>query len=225
VPDTGWTIKPSPVRYSLTYAVTRLRVPRVASCISVLSCYAPGMSDYRRFFVPGGTFFFTVVTERRMPLFAKDNAREIFGSVLRDCQHRFAMEIVAIVLLPDHLHTLWTLPLGDANYAARWGWIKKEFSKAWLAQGGSEGPLSETRQAERRRAVWQRRFWEHTIRDESDLAAHFDYIHYTPVKHGWAASPRDWPWSSFHRWVQEGHYAPDWAAAQPATVLPGNAGE
>jgi putative transposase len=183
------------------------------------------MSDYRRALVPGGTFFFTVVTDGRQPLFADSTARAILGNVIRYCQERAPMEIVAIVLLPEHLHTLWTLPPGDSGYTMRWGWIKKEFTKAWLAAGGHESPAVPSRQRERRHAIWQRRFWEHTIRDEDDLAAHFDYIHYNPVKHGWVASPRDWPYSSFHRWVRAGHYSPDWAAAQDKIVLPGHAGE
>jgi putative transposase len=187
--------------------------------------YAEGMSDYRRVFVPGGTFFFTVVTDRRTRLFSDGAARTILGNVIRRCQGRFPVTIPAIVLLPDHLHTLWTLPLGDFDYSLRWGWIKKEFTKAWLAGGGSERPLSSAQQRERRHSIWQRRFWEHTIRDEDDLAAHFDYIHYNPVKHGHVASPRDWPWSSFHRWVRAGHYSFDWAATQEKTPLPGDAGE
>lgn len=85
-----------------------------------------------------------------------------------------------------------------SDYSMRWGWLKKEFTKAWLAAGGQEQLLSMTRHRERRRAIWQRRFWEHAISDEADLEAHFDYIHYNPVKHGWVPSPCDWPWSTFH---------------------------
>ena len=183
------------------------------------------MSDYRRAFVPGGTFFFTVVTDHRSPLFADAAARTILGNVIRRCRQIFPVEIVAVVLLPEHLHALWTLPPGDSNFSMRWGWIKKEFTKAWLATDGRERQLSATQQRERRHSIWQRRFWEHTIRDEDDLAAHFDYIHYNPVKHGLVASPRDWLWSSFHRWVRAGHYSPDWAATQENSILPGNAGE
>lgn len=183
------------------------------------------MSEYRRAFVPGGTFFFTVVTDSRAPLFGDSTARALLSNVIRRCQRYYPMEIVALVLLPEHLHTIWTLPPGDSNYSMRWGWIKKEFTKTWLASGGQERPVPAARQRERRHALWQRRFWEHTIRDEDDLAAHFDYIHYNPLKHGWVVSPRDWPWSSFHRWVRAGHYSLDWAATQDKVVLPGDAGE
>jgi len=183
------------------------------------------MSEYLRAYVPGGTFFFTVVTERRAALFSRPTARCLLGSVLRRCLLRWPARVAAIVLLPDHLHTIWTLPGGDANFSARWGWIKKEFTKDWLALGGREQPRPGSRRRERRRGVWQRRFWEHTIRDEQDWEAHFHYIHYNPVKHGVANSPREWQWSSFHRWVRVGVYPPDWASHQETTPLPGDAGE
>ena len=183
------------------------------------------MSDYRRYFVPGGTYFFTVVTENRSRLFAHRTARRLLGTVMRECVERLPLEVVAIVLLPDHLHALWTLPPGDARYSLRWQWIKREFTRRWLALGGSEQRRSDARRRERRRGVWQRRFWEHTIQDESDLEAHFDYIHYNPVKHGYVRRTYDWPWSSFRRWVREGHYAVNWAAGRNVAPLPGNAGE
>jgi putative transposase len=183
------------------------------------------MSDYRRAYVPGGTFFFTLVSQRRAALFSKAIARRLLGSVMRRCFLRRPTRVMAIVLLPDHLHTIWTLPEGDADFSTRWAWIKKEFTKSWLALGGREEQQRESQRRERRRGVWQRRFWEHTIRDESDLEAHFDYIHYNPVKHGLAKSPRQWPWSSFHRWAAAGVYLADWAAEQDAARLPGKAGE
>jgi putative transposase len=166
------------------------------------------MSDYRRYFVPGATYFFTVVTERRAPLFADDSARRLLGSVIRRCLLRRPLKVLAVVLLPDHLHCLWALPSGDCAYSERWRWIKREFTRGWLACGGTEQPRRASRQ--RRRGVWQRRFWEHTIRDETDLDNHFDYIHFNPVKHRLVQRPRDWPWSSFHRWVRAGHYRPNW---------------
>jgi len=183
------------------------------------------MSEYRRAYVPGGTFFFTVVTERRAPVFAEAKARGMLGSVMRCCRERYPMYILAIVLLPDHLHTIWTFPQGDSNYSTRWAWIKKEFTKCWLASGGQEQKSSASRLRERRRGVWQRRYWEHTIRDEEDLEAHFDYIHYNPVKHGLVRSPVAWPWSSFHRWVRAGVYPSNWATEVNAASLPGKAGE
>jgi putative transposase len=170
------------------------------------------MSDYRRYFVAGGTYFFTVVSERRAPLFSDDAARSLLGSVIRRCLLRRPVRNIAVVLLPDHLHCLWALPPGDCAYSERWRWIKREFTRRWVAYGGAEQPRTDSRLRERRRGVWQRRFWEHTIQDEDDLEAHFNYIHYNPVKHGFVTRPRDWPWSSFHRWVRSGHYQPNWGA-------------
>jgi putative transposase len=109
-----------------------------------------------------------------------------------------------------HLHTIWSLPEGDRGYPARWGWIKKEFTKGWLVAGGAEQVVSAAKAGDRRRGVWQRRYWEHTIKDERDFEHHFDYLHYNPVKHGLVQRPRDWPYSSFHRYVREGVYPPDW---------------
>ncbi len=172
------------------------------------------MSDYRRYFVPGGTYFLTVVTARRAPLFAQAPARRLLGSVTRRCLARRPCEVVALVLLPDHFHCLWALPSGDDRYSERMRWIKREFTRTWLTLDGEEGPRSLSQTRERRRGIWQRRFWEHTIRDESDLEKHFDYIHYNPVKHGLVRRVRDWPWSSFHRWVRAGHYQINWGGNQ-----------
>jgi putative transposase len=183
------------------------------------------MSEYRRSFVPGGSYFFTVVSGGRAPLFANDLARRLLGNVMRQCFQRYPVKVVAVVLLPEHLHTIWTLPYADDSYSSRWRWIKREFTRAWLASGGTEPARRPSHRRERRRGVWQRRFWEHLIRDEADMEAHFDYIHYNPVKHGLVRSPCDWPWSSFHRWVAAGHYAANWGSALDESVLPGNAGE
>jgi len=177
------------------------------------------MSDYRRYFVAGGTYFFTVVTDRRASLFANAQARCLLGSVFRRCILRQPMSVLAIVLLPDHLHCLWALPPGDSAYSDRWRWLKGEFTRRWLALDGLEQPIGESGRRERRRGVWQRRFWEHTIRDEADLERHADYIHYNPVRHKLACRPRDWPWSSFHRWVALGHYPIEWGRSDPAASL------
>jgi putative transposase len=169
------------------------------------------MPNYRRAHVPGGSFFFTLVCERRAPLFTDARARRLLGSMIRRAQMRWPFTINALVLLPEHLHTIWTLPSGDTAYSTRWGWIKKEFTKSWLDLGGAEQAVSHGRKRQRRRGVWQRRFWEHTLESEDDFERHFDYIHYNPVKHKLVACPRDWVWSSFHRWVAAGVYPGDWA--------------
>lgn len=168
------------------------------------------MSHFRRAYVPGGSFFFTVITERRAPILCTETARYYLRLILQDCRQRWPFRIDALVLLNDHLHAIWTLPPGDTDYSKRWGWIKKEFTKAWLAADGGEQPRSSSRLHQRRRGVWQRRFWEHTLRDEQDFERHCDYIHYNPIKHRLVECPRDWPFSSFHRWVAQGAYTIDW---------------
>lgn len=120
------------------------------------------------------------------------------------------------MLLPDHLHAIWTLPPGDEDYSKRWAWIKKEFTKAWLAMGGTEQPQSLGRLHDGRRGVWQPKFWEHTLEDEDDFERHFDYVHYNPVKHGLVQYPYQWPWSTFHRWVKAGVYSRDWGCCEGA---------
>jgi putative transposase len=169
------------------------------------------MPNFRRYFVPGGTFFFTVVTDRRAPVFGDPQARTLMGTALRECRERQPFRIEAIVLLPDHLHTIWTLPSGDDAYPLRWARIKRSFTRAWLLAGGLEQPTSTGRQRDGRRGVFQPKYWEHTVRDDDDLERHVEYIHYNPVRHGLVACPRDWPASSFHRWVRTGDYPADWA--------------
>ena len=168
------------------------------------------MADYRRCYVPGGSFFFTVVTERRAAILGNDRARDLLRAALRDCRQRWPFRLDALVMLPDHLHAIWTLPPEDSDYSKRWGMIKKHFTQSWLAAGGHEQPRNDSRHRYRRRGVWQRRFWEHTLRDEYDYARHFDYLHYNPVKHGLVRSPRYWPYSTFHYWVERGAYDLDW---------------
>jgi putative transposase len=168
------------------------------------------MPNYRRAYVPGGMFFFTLVTERRTPFLTEPTARSLLRQAFLDCRSRWPFRVEAIVLLPDHLHTIWALPQGDTAYSLRWAWIKKEFTKAWVAGGGTEEVVSDSRRKNRRRGVWQRRFWEHSIGDEADLERHHDYIHYNPVKHGLVSAPKSWPYSSFHRFVRLGAYPTDW---------------
>ena len=168
------------------------------------------MPRYVRAYVPGGTFFFTVaLLERNRHLLVEhiDLLRRSFLQVRR----LRPFHIDAIVVLPDHLHCVWTLPPGDADFSTRWRRIKGLF-----AQGIPSGErLSERRRLKSERGIWQRRFWEHAVRDENDLRRHIDYIHFNPVKHGHAQYVADWPHSTFHRYVREGIYSVDWAA-EPA---------
>jgi putative transposase len=169
--------------------------------------------NYRRYRVEGATYFFTVVTDSRVPFLCGDTARVLLHRVFAECRARWPFTIDAIVLLPDHLHTIWTLPEADASYSRRWGWLKKEFTKGWLEAGNAEQPVSAGRERKRYRGVFQPRFWEHLIRDEDDFIRHADYIHFNPVKHGYAKSAWDWEWSSFRQQVSKGWYPQDWAAA------------
>lgn len=174
------------------------------------------MPDFRRNFQPGGCYFFTVVSDRRAAILCSDASRGILKSVLAECRRRWPFRIDAIVLLPDHLHTIWTLPEGDARYPARLGWInwiKKEFTTPWLRASGLEQPRTDGRRRDRRRGVLQPKYWEHTLRDEFDFERHFDYPHYNPVTHGHSRCSRDWPYSSFHRWAGRGVYPVDWACS------------
>jgi putative transposase len=175
------------------------------------------MPDYRRYLVPGATYFFTVVTDGREPILCADFARQLLSSAIAECRKRLPFQVPAIVLLPEHIHTIWTLPEGDSDYSKRWGVIKKAFTTGYLAAGGAERPVSAGRIAQRRRGVWQPRFWEHMIRDETDYERHFNYIHFNPVKHGHSTSPAEWPWSSFQKWVEVGVYDKDWGKVPDAS--------
>jgi putative transposase len=118
--------------------------------------------------------------------------------------HPFA--IPAMVVLPEHLHTIWRLPKDDADYPTRWALIKVGFSR----QLPKVEPISASRRTKRERGIWQRRYWEHQIRDDADLARHVDYIHFKPVKHGLVSRPADWPHSTLHRYIERGMASPDW---------------
>ena len=168
------------------------------------------MPNYRRAFHPGGTFFFTLVTYDRARFLCDDRARVLLRRAIDACRVVAPFDVDAFVLLPDHLHAVWTLPAGDADFSTRWARVKRSFTAAWVAAGGWEGAVSDSRRRNRRRGVWQRRFWEHAIRDEADLGRHLDYVHYNPVRHRLARCPHAWPWSSFHRLVRDGRYDAAW---------------
>ena len=170
------------------------------------------MSKYRRS-REGGVYFFTLVTHRRARILTTDLARRCLREAIAAVRTELPFEITAFVLLPDHLHAVWTLPHGDADYSTRWQRIKSEFTKAWLEGGGAVQRVSASRKMKGERGVWQRRFFEHTCRDEADLKRCVDYVHVNPLKHGLVERVRDWPWSSFHRYVREGEYTLDWGSA------------
>jgi putative transposase len=170
------------------------------------------MPNYRRAFVPGGCWFFTATLLNRRSRLLTENI-----DALRDATHRtrerFPFHIDAFVVLPDHIHAVWTLPPDDADFSLRWRQIKVRFAKS-IPKGEW---LSPVRQARGERGIWQRRFWEHLIRDESDYARHIEYCYINPVKHGLVRRVSDWPYSSFHRDVRAGIFPQDWAGEVEAT--------
>ena len=165
------------------------------------------MPDYRRNRVSGGIYFFTVnLLERRVRLLVEHV--DALRNAVRQVRAQRPFHIDAWVVLPDHTHCVWTLPPGDADYSSRWKAIKIAFAKALPRTER----LSAVRERKGGRGIWQRRFWEHTIRDDRDYAAHVDYVHINPVKHGLVERVADWLYSSFHRLVTDGIYPQDWAA-------------
>ena len=168
------------------------------------------MPEYTRAYVPGGTFFFTVVTHRRRPILTLPAAQTALRAAIKEVRNDRPFTIQSIVLLPDHLHCIWVLPPEDADFSTRWRLIKSRFTRLFLESDGREGSTSFSRQRKGERGIWQRRFWEHSVRDERQLAALCDYILYNPVKHGHVGCPHEWPRSSFHRFVKEGVYDADW---------------
>ncbi|WP_275100304.1 REP-associated tyrosine transposase [Sedimenticola hydrogenitrophicus] len=164
------------------------------------------MTEYRRYFVPGGTFFFTVNLldrNRRLLTTHIDLLRQAFSQT--QSEHPFRVD--AIVVLPDHLHTFWSLPPWEFDFSTRWRKIKARFSRGLP----NTERISQSRQIKGERGIWQRRYWEHAIRDERDYRTHVDYIHFNPVKHRHCLRVGDWPFSSFNRFVQAGIYPADWA--------------
>jgi len=164
------------------------------------------MTNYRRNFVPGGSYFFTVNLVERRSQFLVEQI-DLLRAALRYTRMRHPFAIEAIVVLPDHLHSIWTLPEDDADYATRWRLIKAKFSRDLP----SCERTSISRFSKGERGIWQRRYWEHTLRDEADFARHVDYIHFNPVKHGYVNRVKDWQYSSFHRMVRLGLCPEDWA--------------
>jgi len=161
--------------------------------------------QYRRAAVAGGTYFFTVNLAHRTHTHLVDHVTEL-REVMRKVQRRRPFRIDAMVVLPDHLHALWTLPAGDADFATRWMLIKGGFSRG-VRVGAPHG---RGRRSRRERGLWQRRYWEHLIRNPDDYGRHVAYIHHNPVKHGYVPSAVDWPYSSVHRYVAAGLLPPDW---------------
>ncbi len=155
------------------------------------------MPNYVRARVEGGTYFFTLTARNRSSVLVNENVRGALREAIEAVRARWPFTVDAWVLLPDHLHCLWTLPEGDADFSKRWSTIKRLTTQT----------IGES--------IWQERFWEHLIRDETDFQRHFDYIHWNPVKHGLAQRALDWPYSTFHRHLKQGVYTADWCDTSP----------
>ncbi len=166
--------------------------------------------QYRRSRARGATFFFTVVTHERRRFLCFEPNVALMREAFRYAIDRYSFSIDAFVLLPDHLHCIWTLPEDDNDFSTRWRLIKSYFSRKCGDQ--FKGSRTTNRQNKAEQAVWQHRFWEHQIRDDRDFTMHVEYIHYNPVKHGLVKSPDAWPHSTFHRYVKQGIYHSDWGA-------------
>jgi putative transposase len=163
------------------------------------------MTNYRRIYTKGATWFFTVnLADRRSRLLTDEI--ETLRKAHRYALSRHPFIIDAMVVLPDHIHAIWTLPENDADYSTRWRLIKTAFSRAIPFKE----EISESRFNRKERGIWQRRFWEHRIRDAEDFEQHVNYVHINPLKHGYVSKVSDWPFSTFHKYVEKGIYPIDW---------------
>jgi putative transposase len=167
------------------------------------------MMRYRRVKISGASYFFTVnLAERNSHLLVTHV--DLLRASVRHVKNTHSFIIDAIVIMPNHLHALWTLPENDSDYAIRWGLIKSGFSR----QFEPTERISTSRQSKGERGIWQRRFWEHLIRDDDDYENHIDYIHYNPVKHGFVIRPVDWAFSSIHRYIKSGILNEQWGCGE-----------
>ncbi|MEW6441396.1 MAG: transposase [bacterium] len=166
------------------------------------------MSDYRRHYVEGGCYFFTVVTHGRSRLLTEGGRFERLTNSFHYAIRKRPFVVEAMVVLPDHLHCIWNMPQNDADFSIRWMLIKRHFSAGIKAVPNDR----------REKPIWQRRFWEHRIRDEQDLERHMDYVFYNPVKHGYVKRPADWEYGSLRQAIARGLYAEGWGAEEPRSV-------
>lgn len=164
------------------------------------------MAMFRRVFQPGAMWFFTLAAARRRPLLTDPRVISAFGTAMREVRQILPFSMPAWVILPDHVHVVWTLPEGDTDYPQRWSIIQRRTSQlAGLPSMARACSMVVRRES----GLWQRRYREHLIRDADDLHRHVDYIHFNPVRHGHASAPSAWPYSSFARHVHAGTYESD----------------
>ncbi len=169
--------------------------------------YTSIMPNYLRYRIPGGCYFFTVNLLERKSTLLVDHI-DLLRESVRACKQKRPFHIDAWVVLPEHMHCIWTLPVGDDDFSNRWKIIKVHFSKGLPKLER----LSKVRIKRGERGIWQRRFWEHAVRDDSDYENHMNYVHFNPVKHRYVDKVIDWPFSSFHHHVKKGTYSKDWAS-------------
>ncbi|TWT45909.1 hypothetical protein RAS1_23450 [Phycisphaerae bacterium RAS1] len=168
------------------------------------------MPNYVRWRERGAAYFFTVVAAGRRPILTSDQSRRFLREAIDATRAKWPFDMPACVLLPDHLHCIWQLPTDDDDFPLRWRLIKSRFTTAFLSAGGIETGQTADHKRQRRRGVFQARYWEHRLRDEADYIMHRDYIHMNPVKHGYVRTPEEWPWSTVHEHLRRGELAPDW---------------
>jgi putative transposase len=183
------------------------------------------MSQYHRARTEGGSYFFTIVTYRRRPLLIHPQSRKLLREIVEQVRQEYPFIIDAWVLLPDHMHCVWTLPSDDSDYSKRWGLIKAGFSKQVGELFKREEWMNKSKLKHRESTIWQRRFWEHQIRDQEDFNRHVDYVYWNPVKHGYVAHVADWHYSTFHRDVKAGIYAESWCGEDASTFESTDFGE
>ena len=173
------------------------------------------MSNYRRAAAKGGSYFFTLVSYQRRNIFCDKAIRLALRQAIKTTQKKYPFNIDAWVLLPNHMHCIWTLPEEDNNFSQRWSLIKRKVSIECAQQYKQQQLLTESKVKHRESTIWQRRFWEHQIRNQQDFNNHLDYIHYNPVKHNYCNSPSQWQYSTIHRYIKVGYYAYNWGEQQP----------
>ncbi|MFG6443444.1 REP-associated tyrosine transposase [Roseateles sp. LKC17W] len=175
--------------------------------------YSQAMPNYRRARVPGGSFFFTVVTAGRQRVLTDEPVRLALREAIQGVRRDRPFQVDGWVLLPDHMHAIWTLPASDHDYATRWRLIKARVTRQLGDAYRHSAAMTPRPGATDPGSLWQHRYWEHWLRDDVDVQRHLDYLHFNPVKHGLVSNAIDWPWSSFHRFVAAGMYPRDWGMA------------
>ena len=169
------------------------------------------MPNYRRSRTKGGVFFFTVVSHNRLPIFKNVGNVRTFRNISNEVRDELPFKEIACVILHDHIHSIWKLPDSAHDFSKRWGIIKRRVSLDCAEHYKKDYLINASKKKHRESTIWQRRFWEHQIRDQNDLNRHIDYIHYNPVKHGLCKRPAEWQYSTLHKYIKEGVYPDDWA--------------